>query len=59
MAKYHMVFYVDNSTPRFKKFKTIKSMNQFIMNFKHDPGNGYWIDYSITNITGEFKHFEC
>lgn len=54
--KYHLVKYVYNSEPRLRTFKTLKAMNQWVSTYtkKHvDPENGYWIDFSITGITGE------
>lgn len=41
-----------------KKFKTLKAMNSFIAKYKKkysDAEDGFWVDFSITDISGEIK----
>lgn len=55
-TKYHLVKYVFNSEPRLRKFKTLKAMNAWIASYKKkhkDVYEGYWVDFSVTNITGD------
>lgn len=52
--KVHIVSYVEDASPKLKKFTSIKAMDAWISNFKKnnpDPYTGYWINYSIKNTT--------
>jgi len=56
MKKYHLLQYVEGCSPKTRKFKSIKRLNQFIKEFEakygKDSRGDNWIDYSVTNITG-------
>ena len=60
---YHLLMYVEDSMPKIKKFSTTKAMGTFIDKFlKKYPGyasieSGHWIDYSVTNVSGEVHFF--
>jgi hypothetical protein len=59
--KFHLVYYVADSTAYLKKFKTIKALNEFVLEFQSqhlDPMDGYWIDFAVTNVTGDILHYE-
>lgn len=46
MKKYYLT-YVEDSSPKIKKFKTKKERKQFIKSFPTDPDGGYWVDLEI------------
>ena len=49
MKKYY-VYYVDNSSPFLKKFKTLKAAKAFANKFKKeypDPYQGYWVEFIV------------
>jgi len=47
MTKFY-VHYVDNSTPLFKEFKTLKAAKAFATKFKkNNPEDGYWVDFIV------------
>lgn len=55
MKKIHFVSYVYNSTPKLKKFNSIKTLRQFVKDFKEEHygtgfQDGYWIDYIAINV---------
>ncbi len=62
MKKYHLLQYVEGCSPRTKKFKTLKGLNQFVQDFQKkygiDPCDGNWLDYSVTNITGDVQVYD-
>jgi len=50
---FNLVQYVENSTPRHKKFKTIKAAKKFVADFKKKnptPEDGNWVDFIIHNV---------
>lgn len=49
------VLYVENCTPKLKKFRTEKAANKFIEQFltTRDNTDDYWIDFKITDIKGK------
>lgn len=61
MKKTYLVSYVDNSSPKMKKFKSLKSVNSFVDKFYKHHGrneyNGYWVDWIIeaSNLKIHFK----
>lgn len=61
MKKQYLISYVDNSSPKMKKFKSLRSVNTFVNKFYKQHGknyySGYWIDYIIeaTNLKIQFK----
>ena len=61
---YHILMFVQDSTPYIKKFKTTDEMGKFIDAFnKKYPdeqaiNSGYWLDFCITDITGDL-HLLC
>ena len=59
MKKINFVLYVENSSPRLKKFNSIKTLRKFVADFqkKHrDTGleDGYWLDLVATDV-GELE----
>lgn len=52
---FHLLRYVVRCSPKIKKFKTIKAMNDFILEFEATKPNSddYWVDFAVTNIHGE------
>lgn len=61
--KYNLLVYVLDSSTKIKKFSTTKAMGSFIDKFlKKYPDytsveSGNWIDYAITDISGEVHFF--
>ena len=58
MNKFHIVRYVENCTPKTKKLNDIEKMEAFIKKFSKeypDEEIGYWIDFYVTDICGEYK----
>lgn len=56
MKKFHILKYVENSTPILKKFDSVKGLKEFVSKFqkKHkDPSDGYWIDYAVFSLTSK------
>lgn len=62
MKKYHLLHYVEGCSPRTKKFKTLKALKQFILDFQRNyginPRGDNWLDYSVTNITGDVQVYD-
>lgn len=60
---YHLVMYVENSTPFIKKFVSLKKTQEFVDKFeKKYPDeaameSGYWIDFVITGVTGKLAMY--
>lgn len=57
---YHVVYYTVDSTPAMRKFNSIEDMETFFKEFKkrypkEDKLSGTFLDFSITNISGEIK----
>ena len=52
--KYY-VYYVNNSTPKLKKFKTKKQLNNFVKTFRVSINDGYWIDFIFK---GKIKYID-
>lgn len=57
---YHIAYYVVDSTPAMRKFKSIKEMDTFLKEFAEryageDHYSGTYVDFCITNILGEIK----
>jgi len=54
---YHLLYYVVGCSPKMKKFNTINGLNTFIKEFKktypHQEQGDNWVDFYVTNITGE------
>jgi len=50
----HIVKYVEQNTPKLMIFKTLKAMNQFIVDFRQKYGHhdDNWIEFKATHITG-------
>lgn len=58
MSKFHALVYVENCTPKIKKFKTLRALKTFVTKFENkypdpDKTGDNWIDYHVTNIEGE------
>jgi hypothetical protein len=60
---YHLLMYVEDSSPKIKKFSTTKALGTFIDKFlKKYPdyashSSGHWIDFSVTNVSGRVDFF--
>ncbi len=60
---YHILMYMEDSSPKIKKFKTTDELGKFVDKFnkKHpdyaSPDSGYWIDLAVTGVTGEIHFF--
>jgi hypothetical protein len=60
---YHLLVYVEKCETKVKKFKTLQDLGVFIDSFlkRHpdyaDTYSDYWLDYSITNVSGEVNFF--
>lgn len=57
---YHVVYYVIDSIRAMRKFNSIEEMETFFKEFeerypKEDKNSGNFLDFSITNISGEIK----
>lgn len=57
---YHIVYYVEDGFPGMRKFTSLTDMKTFFKEFKerypkqsHEAGT--FLDFSITNISGEVK----
>lgn len=59
---YHLLRYVEDCSPKTKLFKSLKSLNLFIYDFQAEYGiesrGDNWIDYSVTNITGDVHIYD-
>lgn len=56
----YLVHYVDDSTPKLKKFASEKAAQAFVKKFQKEnplPQDGFWVDYLISDIRGEVKLF--
>ena len=58
IGSYHMVYYVEDSTPAMRKFNTLEDMETFFKEFearypKECEWDGYYLDFCVTNIFGE------
>ena len=59
-TKYNLLMYVVNCSQKIKRFDDIKDLNKFVAKFdlKYPDAmaaeTGYWIDYAVTGVTGEF-----
>lgn len=55
---FHIIHYVEDSTPKLKKFNSISKLNDFRLKFESDHPNGerdgYWVDFIITDVHGKF-----
>lgn len=54
--KFHVLKYVENSAPKLKKFTTLKSLNEFILQFSAiyaASSEDNWVDFVITNVHGD------
>lgn len=58
MKKFHVVAYVQEYTPKLRKFNTLKAMEEWIDEFNEtaskNPGDS-WVDFKITNVTGAIE----
>jgi len=60
---YHLLMYVEDSSPKLKRFDTTKEMGKFMDDFnKLHPDyasieSGYWLDYAITGVNGDVHFF--
>jgi hypothetical protein len=58
---FHLVYYVDNCSPKAKLFKIKKSATDFIKNFQKkypNPDDGYWVDFLVSEIHGKIEYFD-
>ena len=61
--EYHLLMYVEDCQSKIKKFNSTKKMGEFIDQFlKDNPDyasnlSDNWIDYTVTNITGDVHFF--
>lgn len=59
---FHLVFYVEDSMRKVKKFYDKKRMKRFMEEFQAEfpdseaMDTGSWIDSTITNIKGKYTH---
>lgn len=62
MKKYHLLQYVEGSSPKTKLFKSLKALNEFTKKFQARYGIDFrgdnWLDYSVTNITGNVNIYD-
>jgi hypothetical protein len=60
---YHLLFYVLNTEPKVKKFKTTAEMGKFIDDFNKEwpqsecSISGSWTDLAVTEVNGEIHFF--
>lgn len=59
---YHLLVYVEGSSTKLKKFKSLSTMKGFITKFrkKHpdpDRNGDNWIDFTVKNISGAIEVF--
>jgi hypothetical protein len=56
-SKFYLLDYVEGCTSKVKKFKTLKALNEFVLDFQAQYPNtregDNWINYAVTNIAGE------
>lgn len=57
---FHIAYYVINCTPGMRMFSTLKDMKTFFKEFeerypKGSDDNGTFVDFYVTNISGEVK----
>lgn len=61
-AKFHLCVYVEDCGTKIKKFSTLKALNDFILDFTAQHPNqsegDNWIDYVVTNVTGQIHLWE-
>jgi hypothetical protein len=61
-ADSYYVRYVENSTPKLKKFKKLETAKKFVTKFRKANPNiddGYWVDYLIVGqLLGVDHYFE-
>lgn len=61
-TKFHLLVYSENCSIKLKKFSTIKAMDKFIEDFLHEHPDyavgDNWIDYKVTNVTGEVTIYD-
>lgn len=60
MKKFHILYLIEGCSPKLRKFKTIKALKAFVEGFekKHKGHDDYWIDYAVTNVTGEILIYD-
>lgn len=57
---FHLVFYVEDSSPKVKKFYDKKAMKRFVEEFQAEfpdsdaINTGSWVDSTITDIKGRY-----
>jgi hypothetical protein len=55
--------YVEDSSPKIKKFVSMKDMEKFVADFEKKypdpdgPRDGNWIDYCVTEVSGKITFF--
>jgi hypothetical protein len=60
---YHLLMYVEDSSPKLKRFKTTDELGRFVDDFnKRYPDyasidSGYWIDFAVTYVLGDVHFF--
>lgn len=60
---YHLLMYVDDCSPKIKRFENTKDMEKFVLEFqKENPDHlavesGSWIDYAVFDVTGKVSFF--
>lgn len=57
---YSLLYYVEASSPKLKKFPTKDTATKFINTFKkkHKDKDDYWLDFLVVNIKGEIDCFD-
>jgi hypothetical protein len=64
IEKHHLLMYVEDCSPKIKKFYSTEKMSDFIEKFqkKHPDhlasDSGWWIDYCVMDVSGPV-HFFC
>ena len=60
---YHLLVYIEDCSTKIKKFASTDDMGKFIDDFYKkypnyaDLGSDNWVDYAVTNVTGEVHFF--
>jgi hypothetical protein len=60
-STYHLLVYVEGCCTKLKKFRTIKSLNDFVLEFQSEHfanTDDNWIDYAVTHIDGEILIYD-
>src|ERR1035437_10124055 len=63
IKEYNLLMYVEDSSPKIKKFVSMKDMEKFVSDFEKKypdpdgPRDGNWIDYCVTDVSGKITFF--